>query len=348
MKKSILIVDDEELQRELLRQIFENEYDIIMAKDGKEAINQLNRHYDDIVIILLDLVMPVLNGYQVLQVLKSSNVFKDIPIAMITANNDPSLKVACYTMGALSVIQKPFVAQIVRKQIDNIIEMYATSRQLKLSLNEQLTKLNVFYDNLTEAISTLVEFRDTESGAHIKRVKGMTRIIATEYMAMFPESGLTQDEIDCIVHASAIHDIGKITIPDSILLKPGKLTESERQVMMSHTTKGCDILKLLTNVQDSHHLKVSYEICRHHHERYDGKGYPDGLKGDEIPLSAQLVSIVDVYDSLVSKRVYKQPYSKRNSYNMIMNGECGVFPPKIVQAFQRARTKMEKFSDSCK
>lgn len=348
MKKSILVVDDDEMELELLRQIFESDYNVLFAKNGKEAILQLNKNYKDVVIVLLDLMMPVLNGYQVLQVLKSSNGFRDIPIAMITSNTDQSLEVACYSMGVMSVIHKPFVAQIVRRQVENIVEMYQSSLTLKISLNMQLTKLNNFYDHLTDAISNLVEFRDFNSGAHIKRVKGMTRILAENYMELFPDAGLDHDMIDIIVRASALHDIGKIAIPDSILLKPGALTDDERQVMMSHTTKGCEILKLLVDIQDEEQLKVSYDICRYHHERYDGKGYPDGLKGDDIPLSAQIVSIVDVYDALVSRRVYKQPYSRRESYNMIMNGECGVFSPRIIQCFQHSRSSLEEFSYNCK
>lgn len=345
---SILVVDDEELERELLRQIFEKDYNVIMASNGREAINQLNRHYEEIVVILLDLVMPVLNGYQVLQILKNNEVFSSIPVAMVTVNSDPSLEVSFYTMGALSVIHKPFAAQVVRKQVENIIEMYKDSLQLKMSLNEQLTKLNMFYDNLTDTVSNLVEFRDVESGEHIKRVKGMTKIMVEGYMELFPEAGITEEYKDIIVRASALHDIGKISIPDSILLKPGRLTDEEREIMNTHTTKGCEILKLLKDVQDDNQLKVSYEICRGHHERYDGNGYPDGLKGDEIPISAQLVAIADVYDALVSERVYKKPYSKEEACQMIVDGECGAFSPKIIKCFHHVRDQIEKFSDSCR
>ncbi len=347
MKKTILIVDDAEMERDLLYQMFQNDYNVVMAKDGKEAITQLNKYYRDVVVVLLDLIMPVLNGYQVLQVLKASPVFKDIPVAMVTSNSDQAIETACYTMGAMSVIHKPFVAKVVRKQVDNIIDMYEHSLELKLTLNEQLEKLNTYYNNLTDAISNLVEFRDMGSGMHIKRVKIMTQIMAETYMDLFPEANLSQEDIDVIVRASAIHDIGKIFIPDTILMKPTALTEEERQVMMSHTTKGCEILDLLSDIQDQKQCQVSYDVCRHHHERYDGNGYPDGLIGDEIPLSAQLVSIVDVYDALVSKRVYKQPYSKKQAYQMIINGECGTFSPKIIQAFQHALLKIESFSDRC-
>lgn len=348
MDKTILVVDDEELQLDLLRQIFENGYHVITAKDGKEAITQLNKHYKEIVIMLLDLSMPVLNGYQVLQVLKASPVFREVPIAMVTANTEMALEISCYNMGAVAVIHKPFVAQTVRKQVDNIVEMYQSSVELKTSLQEQTQKLNMFYENLTDVLSNIVEFRDVESGTHIKRVKGITRILAECYAKLFPDAGLTAEKITVITRASAMHDIGKIAIPDSILMKPGPLTDDERQVMMSHTTKGCEILNYLNSVQDTEQLQVSYDICRHHHERYDGKGYPDGLKGDEIPLSAQLVSVADVYDALVSKRVYKRAYSKKVAYDMIMNGECGVFSPNMIKCLQSSKEAIEAFCDSCR
>lgn len=350
MKKSILIVDDEELNRELLKQMFEDDYNIIMAKDGKEAIYELSRHLKDIVIVLLDLVMPVLNGYQVLQVINSRELFREIPVVLITANADTQAELTCYTLGAAAIINKPFAAQIVKKRVDNLIEMYQNSEKLKVTLKnqeaqltEQQRRLNVFYDKLIDAISNIVEFRNLESGTHVKRVKGLTKIMAENYMHLFPDCGLTPDRISVIVRASAVHDIGKIAIPDSILLKPGRLTDEEREVMKTHTTKGCEILNLLLDVQDDEQYHVSYEICRHHHEREDGKGYPDGLKGDEIPISAQLVSIVDVYDALVSERIYKKPFDKETAYKMILNGDCGVFSEKLLHCLEYSRDEIEEY-----
>lgn len=340
MRQSILIVDDEELERELLRQIFENDYNIIMAKDGKEAIVQLGKHLDEIAIVLLDLVMPVLNGYQVLQVLHSRDFFREIPVAVVTANSSPDLEVACYTMGAISVVNKPFKAQIIRKRIDNIIEMYQSSRNIKLTLTEQLKKTNLLYGNLIDSICSIAEFRQFESGIHIKRIKALTKIMAEEYMRLFPDSGLTEDGIELIVRASAVHDIGKIAIPDNILLKPGVLTDDEWQIMMSHTTKGCEILSTLADQGDAQ-FKEFYNVCRSHHERYDGSGYPDGLVGDEIPLSAQLVSIVHAYETLIGKRVYKQQLGKDAAFKKIMTGELGAFSPRLLQCFKSAREKLE-------
>lgn len=199
------------------------------------------------------------------------------------------------------MISKPYVAEVVKRNVNNIISLRQGASELEEiiekqneQLNMQQRQLDTYNDYLLEAISNIVEFRDLESGTHVKRVKGLTRIIAQTYMKLYPEAGLTKHKINVIARASVTHDLGKIAIPDSILLKPGRLTDEEREIMMSHTTKGCEILNLLTDVQDKELLSTSYEICRHHHERADGRGYPDGLKEEEIPLSAQLVSIADV------------------------------------------------------
>ncbi|MCM1288746.1 MAG: response regulator [Clostridium sp.] len=355
MRKSILIVDDDELNRELLSQIFEDEYKILMAEDGKQAILQLEEHMEDIAVVLLDLIMPVLNGYQVLKVLNSRKILDDIPVVLITADSDGQTELSCYSLGASAVITKPFVTQTVRKRVYNLIDLHRNAdalakkvEQQRERLHEQRRKMEIFNEKLVDVVSNIVEFRDLESGAHVKRVKGLTRIMAETYMKLYPESGLNDDKINVIVRASALHDIGKISIPDSILLKPGRLTDEEREIMMSHTTKGCEILKLIDVVQDDEQMQAAYDICRHHHERHDGKGYPDGLKGDEIPLSAQLVSIVDVYDALVCERVYKKAFDKETAYNMIQNGDCGIFSPKLLKCFAYAKKEMEEFSDSQK
>ena len=352
MKNSILIVDDDQMNRELLKQMFEKEYDIIMAADGKEAITKLGNHMNDIVVILLDLVMPVVNGYQVLKVLNSKKVIDNIPVVLITAQNDEKTEFFCYSMGAAAIITKPFVAQTVRQRVNNLIEMTRNADELSKkvkkqnkTISEQQHKMALYNENFIDVVSNIVEFRAVGTGTHIKRVKGFTKIMAESYIEMYPDSGLTKDKIQVIVSASSLHDIGKIAVFDRILLKPGALDDEERQIMMSHTTKGCEILKMMDLVQDEEELQIAYDICRYHHERYDGRGYPDGLSGDQIPLAAQLVSIVDVYDALVSERVYKKSFDKETAYNMIINGECGVFAPKIINSFKNAKERIEKYSD---
>lgn len=352
-KNMILIVDDEETSRELLKQMFEGEYTILMAKDGKEAIIEIGRHMNELVIILLDLVMPGLNGYQVLQVLKSKRIVGKIPIVLFTAQYSAKVEISCYALGASAIIPKPFVVQAVQLQVKSIIEMHQRAEKLEeqvqsyeQELTQQRKMLEEFYDNLLDAISNVVEFRDVDSGGHIKRVKGMTRIMAENYKALYPEAGLSDAEIGSIVRASAVHDIGKMAIPDSILLKPSKLTEAEKEMTMSHTTKGCEILNLLKDTQDKEQFHVCYDICRYHHERYDGKGYPDGLKGDEIPFSAAVVAVVDTYDTLISDRLYKKRCDKETAYRKILEGEGKAFSPKLVRCFEYSRNALEAFADS--
>lgn len=353
MNKKILVVDDDELSRELLRQMFEGEYEVIAVSDGRKAITEIAKNSKDIVVILLDLIMPVLNGYQVLQVLNAEKITDHIPVILVTSQTDTQTELWAYALGAASVISKPYVAEVVKRNVNNIISLRQGASEMEEIIekqNEQLhiqqRQLDTYNDNLLEAISNIVEFRDLESGTHVKRVKGLTRIIAQTYMKLYPEAGLTKHKINVIARASVTHDLGKIAIPDSILLKPGRLTDEEREIMMSHTTKGCEILNLLTDVQDKELLSTSYEICRHHHERADGKGYPDGLKDEEIPISAQLVSIADVYDALVSERCYKKPFDKDTAYNMIMEGKCGTFSPKLLKCLEYSRNAIEVFADS--
>lgn len=353
MRDKILIVDDEEMNRALLGQVFEGQYEVLMAENGKEAIRYANRYRDELAVILLDLVMPVVDGYQVLQVLHAERTVDKVPVILITANTDLDTAMQCYSLGATDIFNKPFRTPILRQRVLNAIEMYQSRERLEKSLersNRKLTErerqIEQFYDDLIVAVSNIVEFRDLESGEHIKRVKGLTQLMAESYMKLYPEDGLTQDQMKTIVQASALHDIGKIAIPDHILLKPGRLTDEEREIMQQHTTRGCDILAQLEHVQDTEHYRVAYEIARYHHERYDGRGYPDGLEGDEIPLSAQLVSVVDVYDALVCKRVYKKAFEKEEAYRMIVNGECGIFNPKMLKCFENAREAIELLSDS--
>ena len=352
-RKSILIIEDDEASRELLKKLFENDYDILTAEDGKSGISYLATHIQDLAAILMSLVMPAMNGYQVLQILHSKKIVEKIPVILLAAQKNTQIELACYSLGAAAILPKPLVAQTVHLRVTKAIEtnqkaeaLADTVTTMKAELSYQQRRMNQYYDRLLEAISSLVEFRNLEAAEHVKRIKGFTEIIAKTYMRLFPDRGLTPEKISLIVRASALHDIGKIAISDAILLKPGRLTEDERNVMKSHTTKGCEILNFLKDVQDVEQHNIAYEICRHHHERHDGGGYPDGLKGDEIPLSAQFVSIADVYDALVSERTYKKPYDNDTAFHMIMNGECGAFNPDLLQCLEKARDEIEDFSDS--
>ncbi len=351
-RRIILVVDDEGMSRELLRQMFEKEYTVIMAEDGKEAIIKIGRHINELAIILLDFAMPVLNGYQVLQVLKTKKIIDKIPVVLFTSQYNANVEINCYALGVSAIIAKPYVAQVVELQVKNIIEAHQRAASLEdrmedyeKELLQQQRRLDEFYDKLLDAISNVVEFRDMASKEHIRNVKGMTKIMAENYKELYPEAGLTEEKIGMIVRASVVHDIGKIAIPDSILLKPARLTEAEKDMMKSHSARGCEVLNLLRDIQDDEQFQVSCDICRHHHERYDGKGYPDGLKGKAIPLSAGIVSLVDMYDTLTSERVYKKRYDKRTAYEKILAEEGKAFAPELIRCFEYSRNAIEAFGD---
>lgn len=358
MKNKVLIVDDALINRDILKEILKDTYDILEAEDGKTALEILDAENNEISAILLDLLMPVMDGFQVLEELNARKVIEKIPVLVISGENSTQNEQRCFELGIADFIGKPFNAHLVRKRVQNAAEHYAYRNELEAKVEEQTNVLRKAYrtlknqaeqlmrrnQDIIEILGTVVEYRNMESGEHVKRVGEYTRILAETFMVEYPEYGLTQDKINVIVSASALHDIGKITIPDSILLKPGRLTKEEFEYMKSHTTRACELLESMKDVLDTQYKKVSYEICRHHHERFDGKGYPDGLAGDAIPLPAQLVSVADVYDALVNERCYKDAFSPEEAFHMIVNGECGVFSPRLMEVFRKVRPEFEKLA----
>lgn len=341
-KKAILIVDDMELNRVPLVIAFNDDYDILEAENGKEAVDLINSN-DRIAAVLLDLMMPVMNGIDVLKELNESGKIEKIPVFVITAaGSDDPLLTDAYNLGASDVITKPFITDFLKCRINNVVELYRHRTDLESLLEEKIEKLNLINQSMVEALANIIEFRDGESGEHVKRISSLAKALLTQLCKMYPEYHLPKAEIEKISMASILHDVGKIAIPDSILNKPGRLTKEEFDVMKTHTVKGCEILTHIPNLIDEDTYKYSYDICRHHHERWDGKGYPDGLAGDEISIWAQAVAIVDVYDALISPRVYKAPFTHEVAVNMIYNGECGTFNPKILEAFNEAIGKAEQ------
>lgn len=359
MREKILIVDDIELNREMLAVALGDTFPIVEAGDGAEAIDILKERSEEIAAVLLDLVMPKVDGYEVLRFMREQELTKMIPVLVITADSTTAVERECLELGVSDFIRKPFDNFTVKKRVQNIVELFMykdnlenkvkiqaenLKRQNKL-LEQQAEKLKDSNEKIIDILGTVVEYRNLESGEHIRRVKGFTRILAEKASQRYPEYNLTKERIDIIVAASALHDIGKITIKDSVLLKPGRLDKDEYEYMKSHTIRGCDILDQIEGAWDSEYDKVSHSICRWHHERYDGKGYPDGLVGDNIPIEAQLVSIADVYDALVSDRVYKAAIDKEKAFHMILMGECGVFSPKLMECFREAKDEFEKLAD---
>ncbi len=360
MAKKVLVVDDMDLNRELLKEMLEQEYDVLVAENGKRATELMDQFQDELSVVLLDLIMPEMDGFAVLEVMRREKLIRKLPVIVISGETSPEAEKRCFDYGVSDFVQKPFNESIVQRRVKNVISLFSYQNQLEEKVAKQteiLRKQNQILQLQTEKLrennvkiidilGNVVESRNLESGEHIKRVKGFTRALGYQLMEDYEEYSLTPELVDMISEASALHDIGKIAIPDNVLLKPGRLTEEEFELMKSHTTRGCDILDNIEGIWEEDYQQVSYEICRHHHERYDGRGYPDGLKGDEIPIAAQIVSIADVYDALVSERVYKDAYSKDEAYHMIINGECGIFSPKLLESFRHVKKRFEELADS--
>ena len=342
MNERILIVDDEEVNRTILEVMFRSSFHIVEATNGQEAIDKLEED-PGFVLVLLDIVMPVKDGFDVLEYMKQKGLIEQLPVILITSETIRDSEDRAYSYGIADVIHKPFYPDIVKRRAQNIMDLYQHKANMERKLKEQeeaiLAKEKKIQENnefLISALSSVVEFRSSETGEHIRRIKYFTRILLKYLAKYFPKYGITDAQINEIARASALHDIGKIGIPDSILLKPGKLTDEEFETMKTHTTIGCDMLKKFKKEEDNEFYRYCYDICRYHHERWDGNGYPDHLAGDEIPIWAQVVSIVDVYDALISERVYKAAFPHTVAYEMIQNGECGQFSPDILECFELA------------
>lgn len=342
-KQKILVVDDEEINRSVLLGLFQDDYEVLEAENGEEAIKQIENN-KNIVLILLDIVMPVMGGFGVLDYMKKQEMLMQIPVILITGETVLDSDDQAYAYGVADVMHKPFYPHIVRRRAKNIIELYQNKYHMEERLKEQEHEIRAQEKRLRknsevmiEALSSVIEFRSLETGDHIRRVKHFTRIMLKYLMKYFPQYNLTAEQVDLIANASVVHDIGKIGIPDAILLKPGRLTAEEFEIMKTHTTIGCDVLeKFRDNLQEDFY-RYCYEICRYHHERWDGNGYPDHLAGEEIPIGAHVVAIADVYDALVSPRVYKTAYANNIAYEMILNGECGQFSPDVIECFKLAK-----------
>lgn len=341
MNTTILIVDDMEINRAILAEGFKDEHEILEAADGEEALELIESN-EHIAAVLLDLIMPKMDGLEVLRRMNESKKIVHVPVFIITAENSEKTLMDAYDLGAVDVISKPFMMNFLKCRIENVIELYRHRNELEDIVDEQVKRLSSLNQSMVETLATLIEFRDCESGEHVKRICGLTKILMTTVSDMYPEYYLPKAEIDKIVMSSILHDVGKISIPDGILNKPGRLTKEEFETMKLHTVNGAEILSKIPNMMDEDVFNYSYDISRHHHERWDGRGYPDGLKGDEITIWSQVVAVADVYDALTSPRVYKAAFDHQTAMKMIYGGECGIFNPKVLEAFGKSIHKIEK------
>lgn len=328
---SILIVDDNATLRALLKNMFKNEYRVLETVNGREALEILTKEYQSIAIILLDVLMPVMDGMSTLKILKEKNVLNRIPVVLLTAEESTELEKEGYALGAVDLVRKPFNNYIVVQRVKNLIELYVYKNQLEAMVRQQTKELIRMNDRVVEVMCGVVESKEEESPEHIENVKKYTKLLAEKLNEKYPEYKLDERTIGLITKGSVLHDIGKLAIDDQVLKKTTILTKDELEVLYSHTTKGSEMVRTMADIQDEEYFKVCHDICRYHHERYDGKGYPDGLKGEDIPLSAQIVGLADSYDKLTSDNIRRRAYGNREAMQMIMDGECGEFSPKLLE-----------------
>lgn len=355
-KNTILIAEDAEINREILVEIFKEQYEVAEAENGQEAIDYIESHTDNIACLLLDLIMPVKTGFDVMQYMADNKLTNSFPVILITGDNSKETEEIGYNYKVSDIIYKPFVTNVIMRRVKNVIDLYEHINNTEKIVADQTKKLEEYAKSLKEtneliidALGKIVEYKDFESKEHVTRIKKFTRIMLKYAAKLYPELELTQDKQNTIVCATALHDIGKIGLPDSILLKHGELTPSEREIMRSHTTIGCEILEYFSGMNDKEFYNCCYDICRYHHERWDGNGYPEHISGDKIPFSAQIVALVNAYDKLVTRHAYRNPYTHETAVKAIFDGESGVFSPKALECFQLAQEdfrQLVEFSDS--
>ena len=343
-KQKILIADDSEMNRELLAAILEEEYDIIQANDGVQAVDCLQRHAEEISLLLLDIVMPHMDGFEVLSYMNKEHWIDSIPVVIISSENSPIYIKRGYDLGATDLIEKPFDANMVLRRSANAILLGAKQRRMTSIVSNQIYEREKSSKLMINILSHIVEFRNGESGLHVLHIQTITEMLLRQLVQKENNRyALSKEQIRMITTASALHDIGKISIPDEILNKPGRLTAEEFAVIKGHSMAGANMLSELPLDQKEEPLvKTAYEICRWHHERYDGGGYPDGLKGEEIPVSAQVVALADVYDALTSERCYKDAYSHEKAIEMILAGQCGAFNPLMLECLLDISSSLKK------
>ncbi len=330
-KQKILVADDSEMNRSILADMLGDEYEIIEAENGLEALAVIQKYGAELSLVLLDIVMPELDGFGVLTMMNKDRWIEDIPVIMISSESGSAHVERAYELGCTDFISRPFDALIVHRRVVNTILLYAKQKKLIGMVADQIYEKVQRGNLMIDILSCIVEFRNGESGQHVRRVHILTELLLKSLVQKTKRYQLSLTDISLISTASALHDIGKICIAEEILNKPGKLTDEEFAVMKTHAEIGANMLKELPVYQEQPLVRIAYEICRWHHERYDGRGYPDGLKGDEIPISAQIVALADVYDALTSERVYKKAIPHSEAIQMILKGQCGAFNPQVLE-----------------
>ena len=341
-KLNVLIVDDSQLNREILSSMLGDQFGIMEASSGEECLELLKQYGTGISIVLLDILMPGMSGFDVLRYMNSDHWIDDIPVIMISSDYTAESVREAYDLGVTDYIRRPFDSKIVFHRVFNTIKLYSKQRRLVHLVTDQINEKEKNNDMMISILSHIVEFRNGESGMHVVHIRMLTEMLLEQLVKRTDRYALDNNTRMLITTGSALHDIGKIGIDDKILNKPGRLTPEEFEEMKKHTIIGAEMLKSLGRYQNEPLIKTAHEICRWHHERYDGRGYPDGLRGDEIPISAQVVSIADVYDALVSERVYKKALPHETAIKMINNGECGMFNPILLDCMMSIQEEIKE------
>ena len=345
-KSQILLVDDSKMNRMILAEILGDGYHILEAENGQECLEKLRAEARNIALVLLDINMPVMDGFEVLKAMNANHTIEDIPVIMISSEDSDAAIRRSYELGASDYVNRPFDARIVYRRVTNTIKLYAKQRRLVQMVSDQIRARENNTDMLVGVLSHIVEFRNGESGLHVRHIRMITELLLHRLLEISSNYAITAEQQDLIPLASALHDIGKITIDENILNKPGRLTKEEFEVIKTHCMQGANMLRRLENFEDEPLLQTAYDIARWHHERWDGRGYPDGLKGNDIPISAQIVSLADVYDALTSERCYKKAFSHETAMRMILNGECGAFNPLLLECLTDIQAELQEKSQN--
>lgn len=342
LKNKIIIVDDSELNRSLLADMLLDEYEIMEAENGLQAIKLLEFHQFEISLILLDIIMPEMDGFEVLAMMNKNGWIERIPVIIISAETTASYIDTAYDLGATEYVNRPFEPKTIRRRVANTIMLYSKQKYLENAVTEQVLEKEKSNLIMVEVLSHIVEFRNGESGMHVLNIRTITEMLLSQLCASYAKYRYLQPQILLIANASALHDIGKISIDVQILNKPGKLTQEEYEKMKAHSGIGANMLEETRYYPNEEIVRIARDICRWHHERYDGRGYPDGLVGDEIPIEAQVVSLADVYDALTHNRIYNEAYSHQKAYELIFSGQCGAFNPLLLECMKAISPMLEK------
>ncbi len=347
---TLLIADDSEINRRLMYYMFAPFYPVEQAENGRVALEKILSCPRKYCAVLLDVLMPESNGMEVLHRLKREELLDKIPVFLITAEASDAVMREAYQLGVMDIIRKPVIPYMVVRRVSSIVELFQSRRRLNSVVHRQQEELLVQAEKIIdlnrgmiEALAAAIEFRDGESGDHVRRMYNITKYMLENTKL---GAGMSRETIEQIALAAIMHDVGKIAIPDAILGKPGKLTAEEFEIMKTHTVRGAELLEKIPQLRENSAYRYAYDIARHHHERWDGNGYPDGLKGDEISIWAQIVSLADVYDALRCERIYKKAFSRKKTLKMIRSGQCGIFNPELLECFFSVEEKLTEIYDS--